>query len=374
MGKQYTEKQLKGFTIVNKVLFIILGIMLLLLTIVFPICLLFSIGAFIIAFKYKAKNASIGKTESHTLYEPIKASDDYYSQTYSKGIESYSQTYNCTEIPPSFVILDLETTGLSSLSDKIIEISIIKYENGRVVDTYNQLIDPEMHIPQEASNINGITNDMVKGCPKIHEIIDNVYDRINGEIVMGYNVEFDIKFLSTAFGRSNKKIDKLVLIDVLQVVKETLPSKETQNRKLETMKNYFGIESTSHRALADCEVTFEVFKRCLKIKKNYELQRQSEQKERVSKLNDGEKLFISALEEKLYNINLKDKLRYNIMSDKVINFQINNAQIGRVKLNGRKYKMQILDKDNVLWLDIDNVDEAVNNIKHWIKYCEYLTK
>jgi hypothetical protein len=60
------------------------------------------------------------------------------------------------------------------------------------------------------------------------------------------------------------------------------------------------------------------------------------------------------------------------MSDRTINFQIDSMQIGRVKLNGRKKRMQILDKGNVIWLDIDDVDEALNNIKHWMKYTKYL--
>lgn len=374
MSKQYTESQLTKLTIITRLLFIILGIMLLLLAFVYPICLVFSIAIFIFAFKYKAKNSYRDMVKTSSSYTVKKTSSQYYNPVYSEGIKSYSYIYDYTKIPSSFVVLDLETTGLSGTDDRILEIAIIKYENGNKVDVYNKLIDPEIHITKEITRINGITNDMVKGCPKIYEVIDDVYNKINGEVIFGYNIQFDLKFLSTALARSNKEIDKLEVVDVLKIVKETISSKETPNRKLETIKNYFGIENTSHRALSDCEVTYEVFKRCIKIKESYELQRQAEQEEKISKLSNDEKLFIASLEEKLESINLKNKLKYNIMSDKTINFQINSAQIGRVKLNGRKHKMQIIDKNNVLWLDIDNVDEAINNIKHWIKYCEYLIK
>jgi hypothetical protein len=52
---------------------------------------------------------------------------------------------------------------------------------------------------------------------------------------------------------------------------------------------------------------------------------------------------------------------------------LGNAQIGRVKLRGRKYKMQLLDQNNVMWLDIDSYDEAVTNLKQWVKYSQYLS-
>jgi len=247
-------------------------------------------------------------------------------------------------------------------------------ENGEIVDTYSQLIDPKIKIPKAASNINGITNEMIKGQPKINEVIEQIYNRINSQIIVGYNVEFDIRFLSAALARCNLHIDEVTALDVLQLVKETIPSRETKDRKLSTIKEYYRIDGNSHRALDDCRVTFEILKRCIKTKENIELQRKSEQMERLSKLNDDEKNFIDALTEKLDTINLKDRLDYNVLGDKTINFQIDNMQIGRVKLRGKTRKMQILDKANVIWLDIENLDEAINNIKHWIKYCEYLTK
>jgi len=306
------------------------------------------------------------------LKEQEISGNNYYRQSGFGGIKSYQPILNCSELPDKFVMLDLETTGLDPYSSRIIEVAMIKYINGQKKDVYCQLINPEIHIPSSATQINGISDDMVCNQPKIYEVLDQIYDFINGEIIAGYNIEFDLKFLSSAFARGNKHIDNVIALDVLQVVKETIPQNETKDRKLSTMKEYFGLQCDSHRALADCETAFQVLIRCLKIKENKALQEKADQMEKLSKLNDNEKRFIAALEEQLSAINKKDLLKYNIMSDRTINFKLQNMQIGRVKLNGRKYRMQILDKDNVLWLDIDSVEEAINNIKHWIKYCKYL--
>ena len=161
--------------------------------------------------------------------------------------------------------------------------------------------------------------------------------------------------------------------DVLRLVKETLRYKDTGDRKLESVKKYFGIESNGHRALDDCITTHEVFKRCLKLQENYRLQAEAKFNERLSNLNEMEKNFISELEKRLEAIGLKDKMVFDIKSDNTINFMLGNAQIGRVKLRGRKYKMQLLDQNNVMWLDIDSYDEAVTNLKQWVKYSQYLS-
>jgi DNA polymerase III epsilon subunit family exonuclease len=302
------------------------------------------------------------------------ASDYYHALYFMNGIREYSPIINCTEIPDKLVMIDLETTGLEASTDRIIEIGIIKYENGEVVEKYSQLIDPESRIPNQATAINGITNEMVKDCPKIYDVIDDVYNMISDTIIAGYNIQFDLKFLSAAFTRSNLKLENVVALDVLQIVRETLSSKETPNKKLTTIKEYFNIVNTSHRALSDCEVSFEVLKRCMRIKENVDMQKKIAQSERLSKLNENERLFISTLEERLEALNIKERLNYNVMSDKIINFQIDQMQIGRVKLNGTKHKIQIIDKDNAIWLNVDDCGQAISNIRHWVKYCEYLVK
>ena len=119
-------------------------------------------------------------------------------------------------------MLDIETTGFDENYDRILEIGIVHYKNGEKIDSYNQLINPDSLIPDAASRVNGITKEMVVDKPRIYEVIDEVYDRINGKVIAGYNVEFDLKFLGVALARSKKKIDRVEVFDVLDLVKQSV--------------------------------------------------------------------------------------------------------------------------------------------------------
>jgi hypothetical protein len=92
--------------------------------------------------------------------------------------------------------------------------------------------------------------------------------------------------------------------------------------------------------------------------------------ERLRILNTEEQQFIYSLQDNLEKVNLKEQLKFNVLSNKIINFKLNSVQIGRVKLNGRINKMQIITIKKVIWLDIKDVNEAILNIKHWIKYAK----
>lgn len=90
--------------------------------------------------------------------------------------------------------------------------------------------------------------------------------------------------------------------------------------------------------------------------------------------NEKEKQFIQTLQDRLMEVGLDDRLHFNILSDKTVNFTIDGMQIGRVKLSGRKFRMQILNDKTVSWLDIKDVSEAIAYIDHWVKYAKRLIK
>lgn len=321
--------------------------------------------------KRKNNNQKTHAGEIKLNYQ-VKEKKPNYNFNYP-AINGINEIVYCSEdeMPDEFVVLDIETTGLDPINDEIIEIAILKYLNGKKVDTFHSLVKPDEKIPEQITKINGITNNMVKHAPRIDEIIDKIYDLINeAKFIVGYNVNFDLSFIGYALGRYGKFIDKVLAIDVHDFVRKHYY--HLNDRKLETMKNYFGIAKVSHRADDDCEVTVEVWRRGLEEVRNRERAIINQMEELYNSLNENEKKFIDSLKIQLGD--LKDKLRYNVMSDKTINFKIGDYQIGRVKLSGRKYKMQILDRDNVVWLDISGVDEAINNIKHWVKYAKKLRK
>jgi DNA polymerase-3 subunit epsilon len=274
-------------------------------------------------------------------------------------------------IPDDFIVIDVETTGLDPNKDEIIEIALVRYLNGEKIDSFTTLIKPYQKIPYQATVINGITNAMVKKSPTSDMVIDDILSRIHdAKYVVGYNVEFDLKFLNAACRRHGKYIENVKVIDVLDYVRKHFSHLKV--KKLETMKDYFQIEQHSHRAISDCDITIKVWQQCIEQVRNQETERKIQLETIFSLLNESEKQFITVLKEQLGTH--QDQLHYNVMSDKTMNFKINDIQIGRVKLSGRKYKMQLLDENNTIWIEISSVDEAINNIKHWMKYVKTLTK
>ena len=97
---------------------------------------------------------------------------------------------------PNYVVFDLETTGTSCYSDAVVEISAVKVKDGKVVDEFSTLVDPQRHIPFFATNVNGITDDMVKGCPLFKTALADFLDFAGNEVLVGHNIQtFDLKFI-----------------------------------------------------------------------------------------------------------------------------------------------------------------------------------
>ncbi|UNK20469.1 3'-5' exonuclease [Paenibacillus sp. N3/727] len=234
----------------------------------------------------------------HADRKPLSYSklQQIYPTDIEKGIKHIDFIYNFSKMPTEFVVVDIETTGLDSTYDRIIEIATLKYKDGKIIEEFNQLINPEMPIPDSATRVNGITNNMVNTKSNIFEVIDIIFSMINGELVVGYNVKFDIGFIDKALARDGRCIENIKVVDVLDLVKGTFSS-ETNDYKLATMKEYFGIVDESHRALSDCRTTLEVMKRCIAAKDSKRL-------ETVSKFNEYEKAYISILEQRLHEIGL----------------------------------------------------------------------
>ena len=163
----------------------------------------------------------------------------------------------------TFVIFDIETTGLSITYDTLIEIAGIKVKNGAILGKFSELIDPKREIFQFTENLTGITNQMVKGKRFLNEVLKDFYDFTKDCILVAHNAAFDIGFLEynyKNFGISNKvnpSIDTLILAKVL------LPNKKRFS--LNRLCKIFKVQLTNHhRAIDDAEATTEVFLHLLK--------------------------------------------------------------------------------------------------------------
>lgn len=173
----------------------------------------------------------------------------------------FSHSDNTAEIKESsspfddFVVIDVETTGLSAYKDKVIQVAAVRYINHKMSGKFISYVNPGRSIPREASHVNGITNDMVRSAPKFEAIQNKYFSFIEqSPLVVGYNVKFDLRFLSAESGMD--LFSTWRHIDVLSLARDTLPM--LPNYKLSTVSQHIGFNANFHDALADCRACGEV--------------------------------------------------------------------------------------------------------------------
>lgn len=159
-----------------------------------------------------------------------------------------------------YVVLDLETTGLSPNKNEIIEIAAIKVKNDKVLEVYNKLIKPDNGISEFITSITDISKEMIENAPNIKDVIKEFNDFINDEIIIGYNICFDLNFISD---KSIKHLGKDInnkYIDVMKLVKTVFP--QIKHYKQTDIADLFNIDTDSaHRALKDCEMCKKIYEK-----------------------------------------------------------------------------------------------------------------
>ena len=157
------------------------------------------------------------------------------------------------EFPDSYIVVDIETTGLDPVKDCIMEISAVKYRKNRKVDDYVVLINIDRRVPLHITELTGITNKMLEGGVEVTAALQGFIDFIGEDIVVGYNVPFDLAFLNTATERYLLRSIFNDYIDVMQIAMDKLPF--LGRPKQIVVAKYFGLDTEgSHRALNDCEI------------------------------------------------------------------------------------------------------------------------
>ena len=157
------------------------------------------------------------------------------------------------KIIDNYCVLDLETTGLSPNYDSIIEIGIIKVKENKIIDKYNSLINPGFLINEYITSITGITNEMLKGKPKIIDLKKEVLNFIGNDVLVGHNISFDVSFLQKGFNEELKN----QYSDTLQFCRTRF--KELSHHRLTDMSNYLEISRNEHRSMSDCLCTKELY-------------------------------------------------------------------------------------------------------------------
>lgn len=173
----------------------------------------------------------------------------------------------------SFVIVDTETTGSRAASDRVIEIGAVRVEGGRVVDTYEQLINPECAVPRRITRLTGISSAMVFDKPRACEVLPVFLDFLGGSVFVAHNLSFDIRFLNAECRRTERPEIANESLCTLRLARRLLPG--LRSKGLASLADFYGIRNRRHhRALADAEATAEVLLRFVdQVELEYGLER-----------------------------------------------------------------------------------------------------
>ena len=177
---------------------------------------------------------------------------------------AFSLIQSLQDIPLAFV--DVETTGASAqFGHRVIELGIVRYEQGVKVAEYQQLIDPQRGVSAGVTALTGITQAMVDGQPTFADQFPAAMQLLGGAIILGHNVRFDLSFLRKEFRRCGCEIVQALndapVLDTVQIARRRFGR---GGNALQSLAPRLGVfPSIAHRALADAQTTALVFERMM---------------------------------------------------------------------------------------------------------------
>ena len=154
-----------------------------------------------------------------------------------------------------YIAFDLETTGLDYGSDAIVEIGAVLVENGVITQEFHQMIDPERPMPYEASAVNHITDDMLSGQPKIHQVLPAFLSFVGDDVLVAHNALFDMRFLAQACMVNRLRIP-IVFFDTMNLARYW---PDAEDKKLISLASAADIQiDDAHRALSDARAVADL--------------------------------------------------------------------------------------------------------------------
>lgn len=168
------------------------------------------------------------------------------------------QNYTLKGCTKGAIFFDLETTGLDVSKDRIVQIAVVKINLANEREEKKVLVNPTIPIPKEASDVHGITDEMVANQPTFSQIAKSFYEYIEGYNLFGYNITgYDIPLLVEELIRAGIEynFDDIKVVDVMSIYKKLHP------RTLSACFNYYtgNVLENSHDALVDTKATVDAF-------------------------------------------------------------------------------------------------------------------
>ena len=200
------------------------------------------------------------------------------------------------------ILLDTETTGLSSVNDKIIEIACIEIEDHIPTgEKFHVFLNPEMEISQGAYDTHGISKEFLKDKPKFNDVAKDFIKFIDGKKLVIHNAEFDLAFLNKELkGVGEKQISKDNIVDTLNVAREKFPGAQNS---LDALCKRFKIDNSrrqKHSALLDCELLAKVYIELFEKKEptfEFDSDAQDESIKNVKSIKDRKQIIVQITDE-----------------------------------------------------------------------------
>lgn len=156
------------------------------------------------------------------------------------------------------IVFDLETTGLDSNSDRIIEIGAQKLVNFKPVAEFSTLVQTDLELTEDIIRLTGITPQMLEGQPEAESALSDFLEFIEGGVLVAHNADFDMPMLKAHYSRMGIDLEWATFC-TLKMARKFL--EELENKKLDTLAKHYGLSFESrHRSIGDVKVTTDVLK------------------------------------------------------------------------------------------------------------------
>ena len=176
----------------------------------------------------------------------------------SERVERAEKGESLLDLPTTYTVVDLETTGLDPQWNDIIEFGALRIVDGAVTDKFTQLVNPGYEIDDFITELTGITNEMLASSPAVADVLPAFLDFVGDSLIIGHNVNFDLNFIYDTCVHELKKPFTNDFVDTMRLSRRLFPQ-ERHHRLCDLIERFNIGDAVEHRALADVEQTNRCF-------------------------------------------------------------------------------------------------------------------
>ncbi|ADU30718.1 PolC-type DNA polymerase III [Evansella cellulosilytica] len=270
----------------------------------------------------------------------------------------------------TYIVFDVETTGLSAVYNTIIELAAVKVKNGEIVDRFESFANPHEKLTPLIIDLTGITDDMVENAPEVDDVLKDFHEWIGDATLVAHNASFDMGFINAGFQKIGYGHATNPVIDTLELGRLLYPT--FKNYRLNTLCKKFNIELVAHhRAIYDAEATGHLLWKMVKdatsqgIMKHFQLNEQTS-KDDYKKQRPNHCIIFGKTKEGLKNL-------YKLVSLSHINYFYRVPRIPKSVLSEHRDGLMIgsaCDNGEVFDAMMQKSPEEVEKVAEFYDYLE----